>query len=124
MRIVAVAEEPLGRFPWPFTVHARDGLPVTVQDVVFSMLINFGQFMTREELEAFEFRRREIIEVAYRQRLKQKRFLEEPGDLADAVEEVIEGVRRVDLLGSSFYFRGLECAPDGDGWIMFVGPLC
>ena len=113
MKIVALAGEPLKYFPWPFTVRARDGLPVTVQDVIFSILINFAQFMTHEEIAGFDNGRREFIRTAYITRLKQKHLNEEG-----------EGIRRVDLLGSSIMFRGLEPSPTGDGWMMFVGPYC
>lgn len=113
MKIVALAEEPLKHFPWPFTVHARDGLPVTVQDVIFSVLINFAQFMSSGELAELDMRRREAIRTAYLTRLRQKRQWEE-----------VEGIRRVDFLGERIMFRGLEPAPTGDGWMIFVGPHC
>lgn len=112
MRIVALAGEPLAHFPWPFTVHARDGLPVTVQDVLFSLLINFAQFMTADEVAEFNERRRETIRIAYDRRLREKRFREDG-----------EGLRRIDFLGDRIMFRGLEPAPGGEGWMMFVGPL-
>lgn len=113
MKIVALAEEPLAHFPWPFTVHARDGLPVTVQDVLFSVIINFAQFMTLDEINELDMWRRDNIRQAYSKRLKEKRHTPKE-----------DGVRRVDFLGDRIMFRGLAPAGDGDGWMMFVGPHC
>ncbi|KAH8082813.1 hypothetical protein BXZ70DRAFT_1012225 [Cristinia sonorae] len=109
IRITALAENQLARFPWPFTVRARDGLPVTVQDVLFSIMVNFEQYMFGHELMALEQRQRDRIKVAYETRLSEK-------------AHVPDGVRRVDFLGDRVMFRGLEPAPSGDGWMMFVGP--
>ena len=45
----------------------------------------------------------------------------EGGDPFDP-DDAIPGLRRVDFLGDRYMFRGLEPAPDGDGFMMYFGP--
>ncbi len=109
LTITAVADDPLAVFPWPFTVLAHHpSLPVTVQDVLNATQINFDERMTQEEVESLQELRQGQIFRSYRARMEFP-FSE-------------DGLKRTDYLGDRCMFRGLGPAPDGESFMMFVGP--
>lgn len=111
LTVTALADDPLAAFPWPFIVlNHHAALPVTVQDVLSSVVANFAERVTQEELDALMAPRREQVYRAYWQRVGELRFSEE------------DGVRRVDYLGDRYMFRGLESMPDEEGFMIFFGP--
>ncbi|KIP03106.1 hypothetical protein PHLGIDRAFT_78097, partial [Phlebiopsis gigantea 11061_1 CR5-6] len=111
LNVGALADDPLGAFPWPFVVLSHHAaLPVTVQDVLRGVLANFHERVAAEELAALTAARREQVHRAYWQRVEELRF-----DEAD-------GVRRVDYLGDRYMFRGLEPVPGAEGFMIFFGP--
>lgn len=110
MKITMLADDALPVFPWPFIVNAHhDALPVTMCDVIMALVDNFKERMTQAEVNSLDPRRKQIMEQAYWNRLT-----------AMAISND-DGIRRVDYLGGNYMFRGLEPAPDGEGFMLFVG---
>ncbi|KAJ3535749.1 hypothetical protein NM688_g6932 [Phlebia brevispora] len=112
LKITMLADDPLPVFPWPFIVRSVDyTMPVTVADVVFHIRSNFRQKMHDHELYALKAERKDILDRAFYTRI---------GSME--TEEVYRASLRVDYLGSNYVFRGLELSPDGEGFMLFVGP--
>ncbi|EMD32250.1 hypothetical protein CERSUDRAFT_99641 [Gelatoporia subvermispora B] len=115
LRIVALADDPLGRFLWPFTIVAHHpSLPVLVKDVIEGIIANFDEFMTKEEFYGLSDGRRDQLMTTYWSRVFKMVKGKIPG--AD------DGLRRTDYLGESRFFRGLEPMKDGSGFVLFLGP--
>lgn len=114
LSITAVADEITPIFPWPATVCSKHpALPVTVEDVLRLLYDNFQELITHNEFGCLTRQRVEVMRHAYRRRVDALAGLAAPE----------EGFKRIDFLGDRHMFRGLEPAPDGQGFIMFVGPL-
>lgn len=124
LHISGIADDPVAKFPWPFTVTtSHESLPITVLDVMDAIYCNFEQLMTAEEYASLDIERKHQVERAFHVRQAIKRSSDmllictgRPPRLED------DGIRRVDYLGDRWIFRGLEPAPDGNGFILFVGP--
>ncbi|KAI0915178.1 hypothetical protein AcV5_005499 [Taiwanofungus camphoratus] len=115
LHITALADDTLPRFPWPFiVVPHHPSLPVLIRDVLNACIANFEERMTQEEVDALSEQRKDQTYRAYWQRVTTMVGGRIPGDE--------DGLRRIDYLGDRAFFRGLEPAPDGDGFMMFVGP--
>ncbi|OCH94008.1 hypothetical protein OBBRIDRAFT_216325 [Obba rivulosa] len=115
LRIVALADDPLGHFLWPFTVVPHHpSLPVLVKDVIEAILANFNEFMTKEEFNGLSDGRKEQLMTTYWSRVFKMVNGKIPG--AD------DGLRRTDYLGESRFFRGLEPMKDGSGFVLFLCP--
>ena len=115
LRITALAGDWHQSFPWPVTVFARhEALPVCVKDVLDALLANFEERLWDEEVCAMSYWRMALTHEAYWRRLK----LEVGGRRPPRDD----GLRRVDYLGDAPFFRGLAPAPDGEGFMLFVGP--
>ena len=115
MRITALAGDANPEFPWPVTVlphHER--LPVLVVDVITALKENFDERLTDEEVDSLSGDRKMMIYQSYWRRVRTPIGGCLPGDE--------DGLRRVDYLGGHTYFRGLEPSPDGDGFVLFMGP--
>ena len=111
LNVTALADDPLGEFPWPFIVlNHHAALPVTVYDVLHAVIDNFYESVTQEELDALTASRREQVHRAYWQRVNELPFDED------------DGVRRVDYLGDRYMFRGFEPIPSEEGFMIFFGP--
>ncbi|KAI0765898.1 hypothetical protein BD413DRAFT_481632 [Trametes elegans] len=115
LRITALAGDPQPAFWWPVTALAHHAaLPVQVRDVLDALVANFEEFVTEGEWRRLSRERQRMALRAYARR----------------VELVIggrrcprdDGLRRVDYLGDNICFRGLAPAPDGEGFMLFVGP--
>ena len=118
MKITMLADDSLPVFPWPFIVHAHhDALPVTVRDVLIAVTENFKQRLTQEEVDSMSLGRQQLVNYAYWARIHWTRGRTS----AVSEEDLINGLRRVDYLGTNYIFRGLEPAPDGEGFTLFVG---
>ncbi|OBZ67646.1 hypothetical protein A0H81_12072 [Grifola frondosa] len=114
MRISALADDTHRHFPWPLVVVPHHpSLPVMVKDVVNAIIANFEEFMTIEEVCALDPVRRVHIYEAYYRRV---RHMLNGKILGDS-----DGLRRIDYLINTTFFRGIEPAPDGHGFIMFLG---
>ncbi|GJE85368.1 hypothetical protein PsYK624_014470 [Phanerochaete sordida] len=110
LAVTALADEPAG-FAWPFVVLARHAaLPVTVGDVLEALHANFQECLAAGEVAGVSTARREALFRAYWARVEWY------------PDDAIPGLRRVDFLGDRYMFRGLEPAPDGDGFMMYFGP--
>ncbi|KAI0078619.1 hypothetical protein K474DRAFT_1593756 [Panus rudis PR-1116 ss-1] len=109
--ITMLADDSRKDFLWKFIVllPSDDNLPVTVLDVLNAIHVNFDEFVTPEDLNAICPERRNI--TARAALLRQALF--------DLPQE--DGIKRVDYLGFNTYFRGLEPAPDGEGFMIFFG---
>lgn len=123
LHVSGIADDPVAKFPWPFTVTtSHESLPITVLDVMDAIYCNFQELMTQEEYESLDVERKHQVERAYHVRQAMKRqgqfLLQDKGNVPIADD----GIRRVDYLGDRCIFRGLEPAPDGNGFILFVGP--
>lgn len=111
LNITALADDPLGEFPWPFIVLAHHpSLPVTVQDIIVAILANFQECVTEDEVNSLTAARRDQVYRAYWQRVKELMLAED------------DGIRRIDYLGDRYMFRGLEPAEVGDGFMIYFGP--
>ncbi|KAH9932861.1 uncharacterized protein B0H18DRAFT_669733 [Fomitopsis serialis] len=113
--ISALADDNCDPFPWPTLViphHPR--LPVMVMDVLNALIANFEERLKPEEVAALSEQRREHMCRAYWERVRTMVSGRIPGD--------DDGLRRIDYLGDRVFFRGLEPAPDGVGFVLFVGP--
>lgn len=111
LSITVLADDPLPVFPWPFIVNSHhETLPVTICDVMCAIKDNFEEHMTQEEVDSLTLPRKDIVFDAYRART------------VSLWKSVEDGVRRVDYLGPNYMFRGLEPTPDGEGFMIFVGP--
>ncbi|CCM04388.1 uncharacterized protein FIBRA_06564 [Fibroporia radiculosa] len=114
VRITALADDTFPVFPWPITVMPHHpALPVLVRDVLNACIANFEERMTREEVDALALDRRPQVFRAYWARVRSMVAGRIPGD--------DDGLRRIDYLGDRVFFRGLEPAPDGDGFMLFMG---
>ncbi|KZT07112.1 uncharacterized protein LAESUDRAFT_725481 [Laetiporus sulphureus 93-53] len=112
--ISALADDAFPKFPWPILVIPHHpSLPVLVRHVFNALIANFEERVKEDEMEALSEERRGLVTRAYYTRLETRVGGRLPGDE--------DGVRRIDYLGDQVYFRGLEPAPDGDGFMMFVG---
>ena len=114
LRISALAADPGAEWPWPVTAlphHER--LPVLVRDVLAALKENFDERMTEEEVYALSDDRRTRLYQAYWRRVRTP--------VGGCLPAEDDGLRRVDYLGDQTYFRGLAPAPDGDGFILFMG---
>ena len=58
---------------------------------------------------------RDVLKASYWIRTQDR-----DGEESVTVDEA-DGLRRLDYLGSNYIFRGLEPAPDGEGFILFMG---
>lgn len=115
LHISALADDNFTRFPWPFAVRPHhERLPVLVMDVLNACVANFEEFMRAEEVAALPEERRNQMYNAYWDRVRRMWSGRIPGD--------DDGLRRIDYLGDRVLFRGLEPAPDGSGFVLFVGP--
>ncbi|KAH9836153.1 uncharacterized protein C8Q71DRAFT_724002 [Rhodofomes roseus] len=113
--IGALADDNCDPFPWPMLVLPHHSeLPVMVMDVLSALIANFEELMTPEEVAALSEQRRQHMYRAYWERARMMVSGRIPGD--------DDGLRRIDYLGDRPFFRGLEPAPDGNGFILFVGP--
>ncbi|KZT69143.1 hypothetical protein DAEQUDRAFT_750962 [Daedalea quercina L-15889] len=113
--IGALADDHCDPFPWPMLVQPRhERLPVMVRDVLNTLIANFEEHLTEEEIAALSDQRRAHMLRAYWERAQQMWCGRIPGD--------DDGLRRIDYLGDRAWFRGLEPAQDGNGFVLFVGP--
>ncbi|KAI8974807.1 hypothetical protein BD414DRAFT_467807 [Trametes punicea] len=115
LRICALADDPQPVFWWPFTVIPHhEFLPVLMADVFDALIANFEERITSEEIRLLSEERRLMVYRAYLRRTNLViGGVQCPKD---------DGLRRVDYLGDNVCFRGLEPAPDGQGFILFMGP--
>ncbi|KAI0365776.1 hypothetical protein BV20DRAFT_972671 [Pilatotrama ljubarskyi] len=115
LRICALAGDPQPTFWWPVTVLPHhEALPVLVEDVLDALIANFEERMTADEFRQLSEERVQMLCRAYARRTA----LVVGGRTCPRDD----GLRRVDYLGDSVCFRGLEPAPDGEGFMLFVGP--
>ncbi|EIW54714.1 uncharacterized protein TRAVEDRAFT_152987 [Trametes versicolor FP-101664 SS1] len=115
LRVTALAGDAQPWFWWPFTVLAHHAaLPVQVRDVLDALVANFEERLSVEEWQALSDERKHMVRDAYVRRCTLP--------VGGRVCPPDDGARRVDYLGDNFCFRGFEPAPDGDGFMMFVGP--
>ncbi|RPD60363.1 hypothetical protein L226DRAFT_216756 [Lentinus tigrinus ALCF2SS1-7] len=115
LKISALAGDPNPVFRWPVTVIAHhERLVVQVADVLHAVLANFEERMFQEEVDELSEDRQTIVAHAYKRRLRLP--------VGGVVPPEDDGLRRVDYLGDSTYFRGLAPAGDGDGFMLFLGP--
>ena len=115
LRIAAVAGDAQHAFPWPVTVLPHhEALPVLVADVVHALVANFEERLTGDEADALSESRRVMVHQAYWRRMRLPVGGRTPAET--------DGLRRVDYLGDAIYFRGLEPSPDGEGFVLFLGP--
>ncbi|CAL1698917.1 unnamed protein product [Somion occarium] len=106
-----LAEDTRLIFDWKFTVIPHHpSLPVMVIDVLNAIKENFDQCLSGDEVETIVGERRHQMWHAFERRC---RFFRQPR---------IGGIKRMDYLGDQYYFRGLEPAPDNEGFVMFFGP--
>ncbi|KAI0353847.1 hypothetical protein OH77DRAFT_1426656 [Trametes cingulata] len=115
LRICALAGDSQPTFWWPVTVLPHhEALPVQVCDVLDALIANFEERMTADEFRQLSEERVQMLCRAYARRTA----LVVGGRTCPRDD----GLRRVDYLGDSVCFRGLEPAPDGEGFMLFVGP--
>jgi len=115
LHISALADDTFAKFPWPMTVIPHHpSLPVQVKHVLNACIANFEERMTQEEVDALSDERKRQTFRTYWERVRSMVAGRIPGD--------DDGLRRIDYLGDRAFFRGLEPAPDGDGFMLFVGP--
>ncbi|KAH9848778.1 hypothetical protein C2E23DRAFT_862427 [Lenzites betulinus] len=115
LRICALAGDAQPVFWWPFTVLAHhEALPVQVRDVLDALVANFEERMTLEEFNLLSDERAGMLHRAYGRRTALV--------VGGRPCPKDDGLRRVDYLGDNICFRGLEPMPDGEGFMMFVGP--
>ena len=115
LRIAAVAGDAQHAFPWPVTVLPHhEALPVLVADVVHALVANFEERLTGDEADALSESRRVMVHQAYWRRMRLPVGGRTPAET--------DGLRRVDYVGDAIYFQGLEPSPDGDGFVLFLGP--
>ncbi|KAI0628674.1 hypothetical protein C8Q77DRAFT_1162074 [Trametes polyzona] len=115
LRICALAGDPRPTFWWPVTVLAHhEALPVQVRDVLDALVANFEERIAFEEMNQISEERAQMIHRAYLRRVT----LAVGGRLPPRDD----GLRRIDYLGDNICFRGLEPAPDGEGFMLFTGP--
>lgn len=121
LRITALADDS-HPFPWPVVVRSHhESLPVTVQDVMRVLLENFSRGIWQQEFDEFSENRRERILTTYWSRME-KLASRRISWFVEEQEIGPEPLRRLDYLGERTWFRGLEPAPDGESFAMFVGP--
>ncbi|KAL7277072.1 hypothetical protein ACG7TL_008917 [Trametes sanguinea] len=116
LRVVGILDDPQLEFRWPFTILPHhEALPVLMRDVLDALIANFEERMTREEVRLLSPERKLMVVRAYERRttLLIGTSVACPAD---------DGLRRVDYLGDNVCFRGLEPAPDGQGFLLCLGP--
>ena len=110
MSINLLAEDTRATFGWKFTVLPHHpSLPVMVIDVLYAIKQNFDQNIYDSECATIVGERRNQMWYAFEHRIK----------LTNTKR--LGGLRRVDYLGDHYYFRGLEPAPDNEGWMIYFG---
>ncbi|KAH9887954.1 hypothetical protein C8Q73DRAFT_656049 [Cubamyces lactineus] len=115
LRISALAGDPQPEFWWPVTVLAHhEALPVLVRDVLDALVANFEERMGVDEVRLLSEERRLMVYRAYTRRTNLV--------VGGRPCPKDDGLRRVDYLGDNVCFRGLEPAPDGQGFVLFMGP--
>ncbi|KAI0676200.1 hypothetical protein C8Q78DRAFT_962679 [Trametes maxima] len=115
LRITALAEDAQPVFWWPVTVlphHER--LPVLMQDVLDALIANFEEHLTADEFLILSDERKLMLFRAHARRMRMP--------VGGILPPQDDGLRRVDYLGDNCCFRGLAPAPDGDGFVLFMGP--
>lgn len=125
LHVSGIADDPVGRFPWPFTItSAHEHVGITVVDVLDAIYCNFQELMTEEEYWSLDVERREQVVRSFhiRQVLRREKhtMLTFAGRTNEPFSE--DGVRRVDYLGDRYILRGLEASPDNRSFIIFFGP--
>ncbi|KAJ6523911.1 hypothetical protein DFH09DRAFT_1286528 [Mycena vulgaris] len=96
---VALAD---ARFPWKFMIGNPKG--IRVRDIFGAIMDNFRQFVWRAEFHKWSLERQQRASLEWR--------LREKGN---------DGMRRIDYLAGSLYFRGIAPNPDRTGWVLYVG---
>ncbi|KAI0330755.1 hypothetical protein GY45DRAFT_1409892 [Cubamyces sp. BRFM 1775] len=115
LRIAILAGDPQPEFWWPVTVLAHhEALPVLVCDVLDALVANFEERMAVDEVRLLSEERRLMVYRAYARRTNLV--------VGGRPCPKDDGLRRVDYLGDNVCFRGLEPAPDGQGFVLFMGP--
>ncbi|KAI0317426.1 hypothetical protein OF83DRAFT_1171986 [Amylostereum chailletii] len=124
VRIVRWADDGMHWWPWPWPIEVCNSEGVLVGDVLHAVYANLGELLSREEWAALGQRRREAVTRVWKRRIE--------GQLQDALarrragehweSSGVDGARRFDLLLENRYFRGLDVAPDGEGWLVHFGP--
>lgn len=113
--IVALSEDPRPKFLWPMIVRSHhESLPVTVRDVIRTCIKNFEQHIWQKEFGTFSRAQQEQLVTAYWNRHDRL--------AARGIFIKDDGLQRHHYLGERTWFRGLEPAPDGVGFMLFVGP--
>ncbi|KAI0659955.1 hypothetical protein C8Q70DRAFT_1065445 [Cubamyces menziesii] len=115
LQIRVLAGDPQPEFWWPVTVLAHhEALPVLVRDVLDALVANFEERMSADEVRLLSEERRLMVYRAYTRRTNLV--------VGGRPCPKDDGLRRVDYLGDNVCFRGLEPAPDGQGFVLFMGP--
>ncbi|KAI9062019.1 hypothetical protein FKP32DRAFT_1574749 [Trametes sanguinea] len=115
LRVVGILDDPQLEFAWPFTILPRhEALPVLMRDVLDALIANFEERMTQAEVRLLSPERRSMVFRAYTRRTTLL--------VAGVACPADDGLRRVDYLGDNVCFRGLEPAPDGQGFLLCLGP--
>ena len=115
LKIRLLAGDARPSFPWPVTVlPAHTSLPVRVHDVLAALKENFDERLDDTDVAALSADRRGMVHQAYWRRVRTP--------VGGVLPPEDDGLRRVDYLGDAIYFRGLEPSPDGEGFVLFLGP--